>query len=104
MKLDSNNHSAFSLNYHLVLCVKYRRKALTDPISDYASNVFERIGENYRISIMSTCCSRRIPIQSCLKWKEYFWSQSFCLITVGGAPLEVLQTYIENQGKEPRHR
>jgi putative transposase len=31
-------------------------------------------------------------------WKEYFWSQSFCLITVGGAPLEVLKQYIQNQG------
>ena len=31
-------------------------------------------------------------------WKEYFWSQSFCLITVGGAPLEVLKRYIQSQG------
>jgi putative transposase len=31
-------------------------------------------------------------------WKEYFWSQTFCLITVGGAPLEVLKQYIQNQG------
>jgi putative transposase len=31
-------------------------------------------------------------------WKEYFWSRSFCLITAGGAPLEVLKRYIEGQG------
>jgi putative transposase len=31
-------------------------------------------------------------------WKEYFWSQSFCLITTGGAPLEVIRRYIESQG------
>lgn len=31
-------------------------------------------------------------------WKEYFWSQSFCLITAGGAPLSILKEYIENQG------
>jgi putative transposase len=31
-------------------------------------------------------------------WKEYFWSRSFCLVTVGGASLEVLKEYIENQG------
>ena len=24
-------------------------------------------------------------------WKEYFWSQSFCLITAGGAPLSVIK-------------
>ncbi|KEZ89229.1 IS200/IS605 family transposase, partial [Lacrimispora celerecrescens] len=28
-------------------------------------------------------------------WNEYFWSQSFCLITAGGAPLTVLKQYIE---------
>ena len=27
-------------------------------------------------------------------WKEYFWSQSFCLITAGGAPLSVIKQYI----------
>lgn len=31
-------------------------------------------------------------------WKEYFWSQSFCLLTTGGAPLEVIRKYIESQG------
>ena len=38
---------------------------------------------------------------SCIKqklWKEYFWSQSFCLLTTGGAPLEVIKKYIESQG------
>ena len=32
-------------------------------------------------------------------WKEYFWSKSYCLVTTGGAPLEVVKQYIENQGK-----
>lgn len=32
-------------------------------------------------------------------WKEYFWSRSFCLLTTGGAPLEVLKRYIESQGE-----
>jgi len=31
-------------------------------------------------------------------WKEYFWSRSFCLLTTGGAPLDVIREYIENQG------
>jgi len=33
-------------------------------------------------------------------WNEYFWSQSFCLITAGGAPLSVLRQYIESQGEK----
>lgn len=31
-------------------------------------------------------------------WKEYFWSRSFCLLTTGGSPIEVIKKYIENQG------
>ena len=33
-------------------------------------------------------------------WKEAFWSQSFCLLTAGGAPVEVIRQYIENPGRE----
>ena len=32
-------------------------------------------------------------------WTEYFWSQSFCLLTTGGAPIEVIRKYIETQGE-----
>ena len=33
-------------------------------------------------------------------WKEYFWSQSFCLLTTEGAPIEVIKKYIETQGEK----
>lgn len=33
-------------------------------------------------------------------WKESFWSRSFCLLTTGGAPIEVIQRYIEKQGEK----
>jgi len=32
-------------------------------------------------------------------WKEAFWSQSFFLMTAGGAPIEVIRQYIESQGE-----
>lgn len=32
-------------------------------------------------------------------WKEYFWSRSYCLLTTGGAPIEVIRQYIETQGE-----
>ena len=31
-------------------------------------------------------------------WKEMFWSRSYCLLTTGGAPIETIRKYIENQG------
>ena len=37
-------------------------------------------------------------------WKEYFWSQSFCLISTGGAPIEVIKQYIETQGEKTKGR
>ena len=32
-------------------------------------------------------------------WKEAFWSQSFCLLSTGGAPIEVIRKYIDSQGE-----
>lgn len=32
-------------------------------------------------------------------WEEAFWSRSFCLLTTGGAPVEVIRRYIESQGQ-----
>ena len=33
-------------------------------------------------------------------WKEYFWSQSFCLLTTGDAPIDIIKEYIESQGEK----
>ncbi|MDE4543266.1 IS200/IS605 family transposase [Thermoanaerobacterium sp. R66] len=33
-------------------------------------------------------------------WKEYFWSRSYCLLTTGSAPIEVIKQYIESQGEK----
>jgi putative transposase len=30
-------------------------------------------------------------------WKPVLWSSSYCVISAGGAPLEVLKKYIQNQ-------
>ena len=30
-------------------------------------------------------------------WKEYFWSRSYCLLTTGGAPLEIIKKYVSSQ-------
>ena len=33
-------------------------------------------------------------------WKPYFWSRSYLILTTGGAPIEVIKKYIENQDRE----
>ncbi|MDD4682696.1 MAG: transposase, partial [Eubacteriales bacterium] len=30
-------------------------------------------------------------------WKPVFWSQSYLLLSAGGAPIAVIKKYIENQ-------
>lgn len=50
-KLDNNNHSVFSLNYHLILVIKYRRKVITDESSNFLKEVFLRICPDYKIGL-----------------------------------------------------
>ena len=134
MKLDSNAHSVFSLNYHLILVVKYRRNVLDDNVSERARAIFEYIAPNYKITIQewhhesdhvhvifkahpkseiskfinayksasSRLLKKEYPSIRQKLWKDSFWSKSFCLITAGGAPLEVLKQYIESQGERPK--
>ena len=132
MKLDSNNHSVFLLHYHLVMCIKYRRKVINNSISNRLKDIFVDIAPNYGVELIEwnhdvdhvhllfkakpnteiskllnaykSASSRRIknefPSIRKYLWKEYFWSKSYCLVTTGGTPLEVVKQYIENQGKK----
>jgi len=131
MKLDNNNHSVFSMYYHLILVVKYRRRVFDDTISDFAKSIFEKIAPSYNITLLewnhdvdhvhimfkaqpnselskfinayksasSRLIKRDYPEVRNKLWKEYFWSQSFCLLTTGEAPIEVIRKYIETQGE-----
>ena len=131
MKLGNNNHSVFLMYYHLVLVVKYRRKVFTDKMSNYAKDIFVRIGKSYNITLeewnhdvdhihimfkahpnselskfinayksaSSRLIKKDFPEVRQKLWKEMFWSKSFCLLTTGGAPINVIKKYTESQGK-----
>ena len=51
-KFDKNNHSVYSLNYHLIQCIKYRKKVLIYPeiIDDLKSRTYI-LAEKYGITI-----------------------------------------------------
>ena len=49
-------------------------------------------------SASSRIIKREFPFIRKYLWKEYFWSPSYCLITTGGATIDVIKRYIENQG------
>ncbi|MDT3497926.1 IS200/IS605 family transposase [Bacillus toyonensis] len=49
-------------------------------------------------SASSRLIKRDFPQVKKKLWKEMFWSKSFCLLTIGGTPIDVVKKYIENQG------
>ncbi len=51
MKYDTNNHSVFLLQYHLIMCVKYRNKVINKAISNRLKKIFEYISPNYNITL-----------------------------------------------------
>ena len=130
MNLDTNNHSVFLLNYHLVLLIKYRRKVISDEVSNRLKEIFEYICPKYNIilgewnhdedhihllfrgspntdiskflnaykSASSRLIKKEFPSIRNQLWKESFWSRSYCLITTGGDPIDIVRKYVENQG------
>ena len=51
-------------------------------------------------SASSRLIKKEFPRLRSILWKEMFWSRSFCLISTGGAPLETIRRYIEDQGEK----
>ena len=121
-KMDHNAHSVYLMYYHLIMVVKYRRKVIDDPISERAKEIWERIAPDYGITLeewnhdvdqlskfinayksaSSRLLKKEYPQIRERLWKEAFWSQSFCLLTAGGAPIDVIRNYIETQGEKKR--
>ena len=51
-------------------------------------------------SASSRLLKKEFPIIRQKRWKEMFWSRSFCLLSSGGVPIEVIKQYIEEQGQK----
>lgn len=128
--LNALHHCQYSINFHLVLVTKYRKKCIDAKIMHELEAIFRRLcakwdcdlmefnGESDHVHMLlgltprvqpsafvnnlKTVSSRLIrrDFGEYLKkyfWKPIFWSRTYCLISCGGAPLEVIKRYIENQ-------
>ena len=132
MDLDTNAHSVFYLNYHLILVTKYRKLIFDEEISERARVLFEAIAPAYKIEVLewnhgqdhihilfkaqpktelskfinayksasSRVLKKEFPSMRKQLWQDMFWSRSFCLLSSGGAPIEVIQQYIKEQGQK----
>jgi putative transposase len=126
-QLKSNKNIVYSCKYHVVWCPKYRRPVLVGDIAqrlkslilqqasrlqaeviemevmpDHVHLLLEinpQFGIHRLIKAIKGYTSRvlRQEFKTLRTRIPTLWTNSYCVITVGGAPLSVIKQYIENQ-------
>lgn len=126
-QLKSNNNVVFSCKYHVVWCSKYRRKVLEEKVAirlkelvyqkalQLKSEIIEmevmpdhvhllvevdpQFGIHRLVKNIKGYTSRilRQEFKTLRTRLPTLWTNSYCVITCGGAPLSVIKQYIENQ-------
>jgi putative transposase len=124
---SDNNNIVHNCQYHVVFCPKYRRPVLVDSVDERLKEIIAEVAaempfEIDSLSVMSdhvhlllTCepqfsihqIVKRIKSRSSSYLRQEFpwlksrlptlWSNSYFVATVGGAPLDVIKRYIEEQ-------
>ena len=126
--MKTSNNAIFKIHFHLVLLTKNRKKVIDEPVKERLFEIFTELCERWGcdlqefnseqdhvhllldgrpevkpsvlINNLKTVSSRYIRKESPeLREKSgAFWSSSYCLVSCGDAPLEIVKAYIENQG------
>ena len=129
MDYKSNNNVVYSCKYHVIWCVKYRRKLIDADIENRLKEiVFDICAERNADLIEIECNNDHVHLlvevdpqygidklvkqmkgrTSRLLRQEFgilrtrlpsLWTNSYFVSTVGGATLSVIKQYIENQKK-----
>jgi putative transposase len=123
----SNNNVVYSSKYHVVWCPKYRRKVLVDAVAKRLFDLIHKTAMRYRAEVIAleirpdqvhllVEVDPQLGIHRLVKYikggtshhlrKEFvslrtrlpsLWTNAYFVSTVGGAPLEVIKQYVENQ-------
>lgn len=134
MKYKTNCNVVYSCKYHVVWCPKYRRKVLTDGVDirlkelllSYAANmnvdilemeimpdyvhllmeVDPQYGIHKAVKALKGYASKilRDEFPTLRTRMPALWANSYFVSTVGGAPLEAVKQYIENQKTSQRQK
>jgi putative transposase len=124
-QLRNGSHVVFRIHLHIVFVTKYRRKVLTQAMLEVMKSILERVlmanqciltefnGEPDHVHLLidahpdnniSDLVASRILRKEFkaeidkIHWgKAKLWHDSKCIISCGGAPLEVVKKYIESQ-------
>ena len=132
IKYKSNNNIVYSCKYHVVWCPKYRRKVLVGNIEVRLKELIKEICvelqcELIELEIMPDHVHLLVEVDpqfgihtliknlkgktSRILRKEFhvlttklptLWTNSYFVSTVGGAPMEIIKQYIENQKTSQR--
>jgi putative transposase len=127
MKFKSNRNIVYNCQYHVIWCVKYRRKVLTDEVEVRLKEILQEVSIDVQCEIeeMETdedhvhlliSCDPQFGIHQVVKrmkgkssrlLRDEFpflksripslWTNSYFVATVGGAPLTVIKQYIQDQ-------
>ena len=127
IKYKSNNNIVFSCKYHIVWCPKYRRKVLIDDVEIRLKEIINQIAKELNVEIIEMETDKdhihilaeidpqfgvmkfvqKAKGRSSRLLRDEFhhlktklptlWTNSSFISTVGGAPLETIKQYIENQ-------
>jgi putative transposase len=123
----SNHHVVYSSKYHCVWTPKYRRAVLVGPIAKRCEQVLRQAADKYRAEIITLAImpdhvhvlvevdpqfgihrlvknlkgvsshALRQEFRTLRSRLPTLWTNSYLVSTVGGAPLAVIQQYLENQ-------
>ena len=132
MKYKSNNNIVYSCKYHVVFCPKYRRKVLVNGVEQRLKDLIYETCDKYQVEIIELeIMPEHVHLlvevdpqfgvhklvkaikgaSSFILRKEFpylatklptLWTNSYFVSTVGGAPLEIIKQYIENQKTSQR--
>jgi putative transposase len=134
MKYKSNNNIIYSCKYHIVWCPKYRRKVLVNEIAERLKELIKEKSSEIQtdiieMEIMPDHVHLLVEVDpqfgvhkyvkqvkgytSYILRKEFvelttklptLWTNSYFVSTVGGAPLSIIQQYIESQKTSQREK
>ncbi len=123
----SNRNVYYSCKYHIVWCPKYRRKVLVEGVAQRLGQIIREVCRAHEAEVLSieimpdhvhllVECDPHFGIHRLVRLikgrssrflrQEFpvlkrklptLWTNSYFVSTVGGAPLSVIQHYIENQ-------
>ena len=121
------NHTVYKCTYHIVFCPKYRRKILTNGIDARLKKLIYKFADNKKFNIveleimpdhvhmLADIFPDYAPLEMVRQLKYYtskqlkldfpeinkrlpnLWTRSCFISTTGGATLDVIKKYIENQ-------